>query len=138
MTRHSPASSSGDTSWWKPALRTLGTGTLFFLLFGALNAWVIEPSDPGNLARRYAYDWQQLRLAVMRRDPTQVAVVDISWLPPCPDKKKGILFPRTALVEAINAVLAHGPAAIAIDIDFARGPDVSCGATGYISVVVVF
>lgn len=127
MTAHSPASSSGGAHRWKAALGTLLTGTFFFCVIAVINAWFIEPSDPGSLAKRMAYDWQQLRLAVMRRAPAELVVVDIGSLPACPeDGPHGTIFPRTALKEAITAVLAHRPAAIGIDFDFAPGPNVSC------------
>jgi len=103
-------------------------GLFFFVLLTLINLVWIEPSLAGQEMKRMAYAFIQARLAMTREDsPTQVAVVDITGLPPCKvDDGKEIIYPRQALKEALDAVQASNPAAVGVDIDFAPGPDVSC------------
>ena len=103
-------------------------GLLFFAALTTINIVWIEPSLVGQEIKRMAYAFIQARLAMTREDsPSEVAVVDITGLPPCKTGSgKDTVFPRQALKEALDAVLAQHPAAIGVDLDFAPGPNVSC------------
>ena len=74
--------------------------------------------------RRAAYDLSQDWIAATRQGEIPVAVVNISSLSPCPTQANPS--PRQALESALAAVLREDPAAVAIDIDFSPGKDLSC------------
>jgi len=123
-THASPAEHHHERGPWQDFV----AGLLFFAVLTTINIVWIEPSLVGQEVKRMAYAFIQARLAMTREDsPTEVAVVDITGLPPCKTGSgKNTVFPRQALKEALEAVLAQQPAAIGVDIDFAPGPNVSC------------
>ena len=72
--------------------------------------------------RRAAYDLSQDWIGITRSSEVPVAVIDIGG--PCPTKENPN--PRRSLEDALTAVLQRDPAAVAIDVDFSPGVDLSC------------
>jgi hypothetical protein len=113
-----------NTSAWRSVLH----GILFLLFVIAVKELLVSHTTTFGLLDKHlrtaAYDLSQDWIRVTRRGKIPVAVVNIGALSPCPTPENPN--PRKALQQALAAVLQQEPAAVAIDIDFSPGADLSC------------
>jgi CHASE2 domain len=100
-------------------------GLAFFLILWSIKElwWEEFAHKQAIFVRATTYNFAQFWLRAWRlHEKTKVALVDISELPECPKVSNRItVWPRRAMEEALQVVLAERPKAIGVDIDFSRG-----------------
>lgn len=109
---------------WLNALHS----TAFLIVVILLKNWLVSDTVTFGLLdkhlRRAAYDLSQDWIVATRHEEIPVAVVDISSLPACPTPDDPT--PRRSLQDALAAVLRQDPVAVAVDVDFSPGTNLSC------------